>query len=86
MQPLVGYSRLGDRTRSGRRPLQARGIARTARCPPAPPAGCLSVDKPAVFAETHRVLVLGGRIGITNVVADDHLTPAPRAVTKLHEP
>ncbi|MEU6296675.1 arsenite methyltransferase [Streptomyces erythrochromogenes] len=39
----------------------------------------LSTDKPAVFAETFRVLVPGGRIGISDVVADDHLTQAQRA-------
>jgi len=39
----------------------------------------LSTDKPAVLAEMFRVLVLGGRIGITDVVAEDHLTPADRA-------
>jgi len=39
----------------------------------------LSTDKPAVLAEMFRVLVASGRVGVSDVVADDDLTPADRA-------
>ncbi len=39
----------------------------------------LSVDKPAVLTEMGRVLKAGGRLGISDVVAEDPLSPADRA-------